>query len=166
MNIFMLDSNMDKCVKYHCDKHIVKMPLETTQMICTISHKMGLNPPYKPVHPKHPCTLWGGMNKRNFSWLWWFGIALCCEYTHRYGRKHACEEVLHDLACQCWNDLPPGDYTDPPQAMPDEYKNQDVIEAYRKYYYFEKSRFARWTNRPKPFFMEEGFYDNKLQLVQ
>jgi len=163
MNIFMLDSNMDKCVQYHCDKHIVKMPLETTQMVCTISHKVaplsGLSPPYLPVHAKHPCTLWGGMNKRNFTWLWWFGVALCAEYEYRYGRKHACVDVLYDIACQCWNDLPDGEYTDPPQAMPDEYKDPDVIQAYRKYYYYEKSRFAKWTKRPRPFFMEEGYYE-------
>ena len=158
MNIFMLDSNMDKCVQYHCDKHIVKMPLET----CTISHKVapisGLTPPYLPVHAKHPCTLWGGLNKRNFTWLWWFGVALCAEYEYRYGRKHACVDVLYDIACQCWNDLPPGEMTEQPQAMPDEYKDPDVIQAYRKYYYYEKSRFAKWTKRPRPFFMEEGYY--------
>ena len=117
------------------------MPLETTQMVCTISHKVapisGLTPPYLPVHAKHPCTLWGGMNRRNFSWLWWFGMALCVEYEYRYGRRHACQEVLMDIACQCWNDLPPGDLTEQPQAMPDEYKDPDVIQAYRKYYYYE-----------------------------
>jgi hypothetical protein len=159
MNIFMLDSSMDKCVRYHCDKHIVKMPLETAQMVCTIAHKLGLNPPYLPVHAKHPCTLWGGLNKRNFMWLRMFGIALCVEYEYRYGRRHACLDVLTDIACQCWDYLPSGDYTDPPQAMPDEYKNTNVIEAYRRYYYFEKSRFAKWTKRPKPYFMEEGYYE-------
>tara|TARA_R100000773_G_scaffold38026_1_gene33135 strand:- start:341 stop:652 length:312 start_codon:yes stop_codon:yes gene_type:complete len=99
------------------------------------------------------------MNKRNFTWLWWFGVALCAEYEYRYGRKHACVDVLYDIACQCWNDLPDGEYTDPPQAMPDEYKDPDVIQAYRKYYYYEKSRFAKWTKRPRPFFMEEGYYE-------
>ena len=45
------------------------------------------------------------------------------------------------------------------QAMTDEYKDPDVIQAYRKYYYYEKSRFAKWTKRPRPFFMEEGYYE-------
>ena len=158
MNIFMLDSSMDKCVKYHCDKHIVKMPLETTQMVCTIAHRYFI-PPYLPVHAKHPCTLWGGMNKRNFHWLLMFGFALCKEYTFRYGRTHDCEKVLYEAGYECLHYVPHGEYTDPPQAMPDEYKHPDVIEAYRRYYYFEKSRFAKWTKRPKPFFMEEGYYE-------
>ena len=158
MNIFLLDNSMDKCVQYHCDKHIVKMPLETTQMICTIAHKY-MSPPYLPVHAKHPCTLWGGRTKGNFFWLLMFGFALCKEYTFRYGRTHDCEKVLSQVGNECLDYIPPGIITELPQAMPDEYKNPDVVKAYRKYYYYEKSRIAKWTKRPKPFFMEEGYYE-------
>ena len=86
-------------------------------------------------------------------------MALCVEYEYLYGRRHACQEVLMDIACQCWNDLPPGDLTEQPQSMPEQYKDPDVIQADRKYYYYEKSRFAKWTKRPRPFFMEEGYYE-------
>tara|TARA_Y100000592_G_scaffold76563_1_gene119887 strand:- start:200 stop:568 length:369 start_codon:yes stop_codon:yes gene_type:complete len=118
-----------------------------------------MSPPYLPVHAKHPCTLWGGRTKGNFFWLVMFGLALCKEYTFRYDRTHNCEKVLFEVGNECFDYLPPGVITDPPQAMPDEYKNPDVVKAYRKYYYFEKSRFAKWTKRPKPYFMEEGYYE-------
>ena len=35
MNLFYLDENLDKCAEYHVDKHIVKMPLEAAQLLCT-----------------------------------------------------------------------------------------------------------------------------------
>lgn len=35
MNIFVLDNDMKTNVHYHIDKHIVKMPLEAAQMLCT-----------------------------------------------------------------------------------------------------------------------------------
>ena len=38
MNIFKLDENPFVCAKYHCDKHVPKMGLETTQMMNTAIH--------------------------------------------------------------------------------------------------------------------------------
>ena len=35
MNLFYLDEDFDKCAQYHVDKHIVKMPLEAAQLLCT-----------------------------------------------------------------------------------------------------------------------------------
>ncbi len=154
MNIFILDKSIDEAVRFHCDKHVVKMPLETVQMLCTVQWTLGNTAPYKPVHQKHPCTLWAGKTRRNYSWLWVFGLALCQEYSFRYGRKHKCVDVLYDLDLQKWNDLPEGDLTPFYQAMPDEYKHDDPVVAYRRYYQNEKAYFAKWTNRPTPTWME------------
>ncbi len=33
MNLFILDKNPKRCARDHCDRHIVKMPLETAQML-------------------------------------------------------------------------------------------------------------------------------------
>ena len=38
MNIFFLDWDIDKCAKDHCDKHVVKMILETAQLLCSTHH--------------------------------------------------------------------------------------------------------------------------------
>ena len=35
MNIFFLDTDVKKCAEYHVDKHVVKMILETCQLLYT-----------------------------------------------------------------------------------------------------------------------------------
>ena len=47
MNLFYLDEDLDKCAEFHVDKHIVKMPLEAAQLLCTaiwIDHVLGFVP--------------------------------------------------------------------------------------------------------------------------
>ena len=97
MNIFKLDTTPQLCAQTHCDKHVSKMILESAQMLCTSLWTNGQSAPYKPVHAKHPCTLWAGETRDNYFWLWKLGIALCDEYTYRYGRVHACENVLYGI---------------------------------------------------------------------
>jgi len=94
MNIFALSYNVQECAIWHMDKHIVKMPLETAQMLCTVLNKLGISTPYKPVHAKHPCTLWTGINQSNFRWLSNLGLELCKEYSFRYQKEHACHKVI------------------------------------------------------------------------
>ena len=152
MNIFILDWQHKTCAEYHCDKHVVKMPLETTQMLSTVHWRYNNDGPYLPVHQKHPCTLWAGQTVENYIWLWKLGIALCEEFTHRYDKVHSCERILAILR------LPPVQltargFTKPYQAMPDEYKHYDVIEGYKTYYINDKKRFATWKKRKTPEFM-------------
>ena len=152
MNIFILHPDQSLCAKYHCDKHIVKMPLETTQKLCSVQWRYNSTAPYLKVHTKHPCTLWAGDTVDNYKWLWEFGIELCKEYTYRYERTHACEKVLAIIK------NPPVELTKKgttlfPQAMPEEYKHRDPVVAYREYYKHEKRRFAKWKKRKTPPFM-------------
>ena len=60
MNIFKLDATPELCAQVHCDKHVSKMILESAQMLCTVFWSNNQTAPYKPVHAKHPCTLWAG----------------------------------------------------------------------------------------------------------
>ena len=69
MNIFVLDTDIKKCAQYHCDKHVVKMILESVQMLCTALNKKGFTTPYKSTHVKHPCVLWVESSHDNFLWL-------------------------------------------------------------------------------------------------
>ena len=44
-----------------------------------------------------------------------------------------------------WKDkIPKGEQTPPPLCMPDEYKCDDYVQAYRNYYMAEKRYFAAW----------------------
>ena len=155
MNIFFTSRDPIEAAQYSCDKHVVKMSLETAQMLCTVAVENGHKDPclYKPVHQKHPCTLWAGENVANWAWLCRHGIALCQEYTFRYDKRHKCEDVIRTI----YRDRlgPQGivwltGMTPLPQAMPDKYKNPDPVKAYRAYYIGEKNGFARWSRRNPP----------------
>ena len=149
MNIFVLDLNPVKAAQYHNDRHCVKMILETTQLLSTALpyFEKERSGPYKATHLNHPCSVWTRTCKGNYQWLWSLGIALCKEYTHRYGKTHKCESYLEDLRLA----KPiPKRMTPFAQAMPEHYRNTNVIKAYRAYYRGEKWHLAKWTNRAIP----------------
>ena len=58
MNIFVLHQNPQTAAEMMCDKHVVKMILETAQMMCTVVASYDHDTPYRPTHSKHPCTIW------------------------------------------------------------------------------------------------------------
>ena len=165
MNNFLLNWDIETCAQWHCDKHVVKMPLESTQMLCTVHWQNDSPAPYKLVHPKHPCTIWAGQTVENYSFLWNLAIALCKEYTFRYDKKHACEKVLAFLKCPPKNITSRG-FTKFAQAMPDEYKCNDPIIAYRSYYINEKIGIATWKKRQPPPFMNQKIEAEKLSHSQ
>jgi hypothetical protein len=149
MNIFVLSLDHQKNAEYHLDKHVVKMPLETAQMLCSNLNKIGIQTPYLTAHANHPCTLWAGMTRTNFSWLCELGFALCMEYTYRYEKTHKCEQVI-ELAWNNRNAIKDGPLTQFAQAMPDEYKDKDAVTAYRNYYKQAKSHIFSWKKREVP----------------
>ena len=155
MNIFVLDKSPILSAQMQCDKHIVKMPLETAQMLCSVFHRHGQGDkvPYKEAHKNHPCTLWAGDSADNFIWLWKHGMELCFEYTRRYNKIHKCQQVIMDLSKTDLGTLQYQDMemTPHPQCMPDEYKCDDPVLAYRKYYVNDKKDIAKWERgRPIP----------------
>lgn len=134
------------------------MPLEAAQILCTALHRYGIDAPYRPTHAKHPSVLWAGDSVEHFRWLRRFGRALCREYSYRYGRRHGCERVLDSLPLR--PPIPGAGWHDPPQAMPEMYRRDDAVAAYRAYYRGDKASFpgkgaARWTRRKVPPFMVE-----------
>ena len=155
MNIFYLDRDPEIAAQMMCDKHVVKMILESAQMLSTAhrvldgdgyANKFGL---YKATHKNHPSAIWARTCWKQYSWLYQHMCYLMEEYTYRYGKHHATERLIHDLWKPPCN-LPVGDFTDPPQCMPDYCKNEDTVSAYHKYYIMEKANFATWKRRDKP----------------
>lgn len=150
MNIFVLDKNIDKCAQYHCDQHVVKMILESVQMLCTALNKKGIATPYKSTHIKHPCVLWVEQSFDNFSWLKCLAIALNNEYRYRFEKEldHKSISVLHKIAGYYYENQ---GLTEFAQAMPEKYKVPgDPVKAYRQFYLGEKMAFAKWTKRSIP----------------
>ncbi len=141
MNIFYLDSNPVKAAQIQYNKHVVKMILESAQMLCTAHRYYGNEDvPYKTAHLNHPSTIWCRANSRQYNWLYKHMLALGDEYTRRYGKTHLtitkCRGPLMFLPP--WIPLNE-EFNEPPQCMPDEYKVEgDSITAYWNYYEGEK----------------------------
>ena len=161
MNIFVLDLDPQKAAICQCDKHVVKMVLESAQMLCSALWRHDIEAPYKAAYTKHPCTVWAGDTRANFKWLALHALSLLEEYEARYHKKHKSEHALRFAYENRWS-IPYGTLTDFAQAMPDQYKDPDPVIAYRRYYLGEKMGFATWK-RNRPFWVppdaEEEKYD-------
>lgn len=158
MNIFYLSKDYQKSAELMCDKHVVKMILESAQMLCTAHHINttihDVNSLYKIVHKNHPSTIWARNTKEQYLWLYKHFCSLCDEYTFRYGKRHATDLKLREKLSILPLSFPETGFTPPPKCMPDIYKEGTTIRAYRKYYKFAKSHFAKYTKRPVPEFMQ------------
>ena len=157
MNIFVLDTDIKQCAQMHCDKHVVKMVLETAQLLSTANHINGKWTPsmYKPTHMHHPCTIWTAESTGNYAWLYSLFKWLCVEYTFRYDKLHKCDIKLSGVL------MPSRDAAIQPmtpfrQAMPELYKNDNVVKAYRAYYLGDKRDIATWNKtRAAPYWWIE-----------
>jgi len=171
MNIFVLDTDPEKCAKYHCDKHLSKMITEHNQILGSISYiargvnskkeitedfvkkvfsnfprRNGADPhPYGIGYKTHPCTQWAAKSLGNYRWLTSLNHEMCLEYTRRYGKKHAGEEINRWYASN-HPELPMLGLTPFAQAMPDFCKDPDTVKAYRNYYATHKVYFAKWKS--------------------
>jgi len=136
MNIFVLDEDPREAAQMQCDKHVVKMVLETAQILSTVN-----GGPYKPTHQRHPCVLWAAQARDNYAWLVEHGLALAQEYAERYRKVHKSTAVIRQLE-QPRTTLPTGS-TPFVQCMPEGFRGEDPVEAYRKYYHSKE--FAAWN---------------------
>jgi len=158
MNIFVLDKDPMKAAQYHCDKHVVKMILETAQILSTVIWRLMPNfkrELYRPTHKNHPCTLWAGESENNFWWLLLLGYYLSEEFTYRYGGKHKSSEIIKRAANIFAHDpllkFSKGSLTPFVQAMPYHCQHpDDAVIAYRNYYLQEKAHLLTYTKRDKP----------------
>jgi hypothetical protein len=171
LNIFILDNDITKSAQYHVDKHVVKMPLEAAQLLSTciwVDEALGCAPYalnkderealrefvvetpgiYKPTHVNHPCAIWARMSLQNYQYLYEYTLALGDEYTYRYGKEHKSVSIARGLYPPL--KAPNAGLTPFAQAMPEEYKALDAVEAYRTYYLREKSHIFSWKNREVP----------------
>lgn len=179
MNIFVVDQNPVIAAENLCDKHVVKMILESGQMLST-AHRVldGIeyyaqtkgdrprrikrwhlrdareNILWKASFVNHPCTRWTMETSANYMWHACHASALCMEYTRRFGKHHSSENLIEYLTVNLPNKIKIGDLTPFAQAMPDKYKCEDAVTSYRNYYNGEKTRFAKWRYSETPSWYE------------
>lgn len=157
MNIFVLDRSPEVSARMMCDAHVVKMIVESCQILSTVNHLRGYVVGYKPTHIHHPCVQSVYNNRDNEKWLIWHCLSLIEEYQYRYGKTHASTKILDDLSSMVndyqWNDQS----LSFPKCMDDEFKIggddlDGVINSYRNYYLHKKKTMHRFTykNREIP----------------
>jgi hypothetical protein len=173
VNIFYLDRSPQKAALYHADKHVVKMILETAQLLSTahrvldgkeeiVLNKAGARMRkyvledtreavvYKSTHVNHPSAIWVRENSENYMWALSLLESLLDEYNFRYGKKHATSLILPYLKILPHN-IKHGGFTPPTLAIPNEFIVEgSAIESYRNYYKTAKSSLLQYTKRNKP----------------
>ena len=182
MNLFVLSKDPVEAAQLQCDKHVVKMIVESAQMLSTV-HRMldGVlekrksksgkttvkywqlpdereNTFYKAVHMHHPCTVWTAQSNNNYTWHWVHFAALCDEYKYRYGKVHGTDKLLREALRDLPKNIPVGYLTQQPLAMkanPECMDPNDVVGSYRKFYQTKQHRFKMaWTKRDIPEWFE------------
>lgn len=165
MQIFVLDVDPNLAARFACDRHVVKICTEAGQILTTALHnkvvdQQGCCLPeghWKPTHKAHPLCKWAE-NQTHAEWVLEYGLALCREYTTRYGGKiHKTEAYLRKLDLSF---LPVGSWEGFLQVIPEEFKDPtNPVKAYRNYYLGPRiSAFATWKNRNPP----EWWIDRRL----
>lgn len=171
MNIFVLDSDPAVAATLLCDQHVGKMLLEACQLLCNAYPEptgslrqqwLDSTPqersrlallPYQHTHVKHPCSLWASTAMCNWVWLYQHALTLWHEYRHRFDREHGASCALLWISKR-YAHVQPGLSTPFAQAMPEQYRGPDAVQAYRRYYAAEKrvlrGKPVTWTRRPRP----------------
>ena len=185
MNIFYIDKDPVKAARMQCDKHVVKMALESAQILCTAhrvldgkpyaQQNLGLggrrtthyrlddtreNILYKTNFINHPCNVWCRESKQNYDWLYEHFKALCMEYKRRYDKEHTSWIKLGATLYWAPKKINNIGITPHALAFKDFYDTclveGDPVKSYQNYYISKMHKFKMvWTNAKIPEFLNE-----------
>jgi hypothetical protein len=175
MNIFYTDYDPEVAARSMVDRHVVKMILETAQLLSTAHRvidgeeyvgqsqsgrkakrwRLSGNADtimYSATHINHPSAVWVRENSANYNWLYDHLLALGREYTYRYGRTHLTIDKLKDILKDAPENITQSRVMSKmPSCMDKQYiVSLDPITNYRNYYNYGKTDLLRWSNRPPP----------------
>jgi hypothetical protein len=168
MNIFWLDTDLQKCAQYHCNKHVVKMPIEYAQMLSVAARERNITSSYQPTHQNHPCTRWACKTGGNYTLLYDLALKVGEEYTYRYGKVHKATSfilnelprVLDPLEIPVRTPLP--NCTD----IKGQFPHLNLVDKYRLFYLTAKAHILDFKFREEPPFMGDRFYKQQLELLK
>ena len=179
MNIFVLDENPRIAAEMHCDRHVCKMIIEHNQMLAaTYYHTIGISRKkefpenqekinhlfkdwprkhpdgtehhYSVSHVNHPCTVWTRTSIENFNWLLDCNESLCDQFLYRYKHEHSGRAIVNWMRLNLPK-LPSSELTPFAQAMPECYRGDNAVEAYKKYYGYKPSYMdMKWAHSERP----------------
>lgn len=154
MNIFVSSFDPEESAKALDDKRLIRMILETSQILSTnVALSGDTRNPYKPTHKNHPCTIWARTSHDNYLWLCGHLTHLCSEYTNRFGKIHKCEQYI-DTFYNCSTNFV--SEIEKLTTFPNCTTFKDIPETTKAYrlYLNEKwkndKRLPKWTNSKPP----------------
>ena len=141
MNIFAIENNKAgdidwiKSAQSQDNYRVVKMILESCQILSTVLNEQGIKAPYRSFNPKHPSCLWAAESSDNFKNLVIHCAAMIEEYEDRFNKIHKCKAVLNNIinlfdASKFITDKP----TPLKMAMPNNFRSDNIVESYRRFY--------------------------------
>lgn len=153
MNIFMIHNDPHAIARHYPDIHLRKMMIEYVQLLSNAWEPD--KAVYKRTHYNHPSSKWARDSRQNYEWLYSLVHSMGAEYFNRFGKRHLSEIKLRELPYHAPH-LEYKNLTPPPQVMPDEYKEEDSVIAYRRYYAyklkdFRKRGMCKFTNRKETY---------------
>lgn len=168
MNIFWLDTDLEKCASYHVDKHVVKMPTEYAQMLSVVAEEHGIEVEYGRTHENHPCTRWVRYKGGNYTLLYDLAIAVGKEYTYRYGKYHKAtryivEKLPRVLGSDTDNEISP---LPNGTSIKEELPHLNLVDKYRLFYLRDKAHILDWKHREEPPFVGDRFYMQQLEVLK
>lgn len=174
MNIFVSDASPEISARNLDDKRVVKMILESTQLLCTAInfHSNSQVTPYKSTHINHPSTIWARETRSNWLWLWNHAYELCDRYQAAYNKIHKCRQIIIDLVDNKMDEvIPAGPQTNFANCTSNNEKGinfkhiTETTEAYRHYlvarWNTDKLK-PKWTKRDKPSWLSINPNQNRI----
>lgn len=158
MNIFILDKDLEKNAQYYCDQHIVKMILESAQLLCSVVLLKDGNAPYKLTHKDHPCTKWLLENETHWDFLISLVTALNNEYKKRFNHNenHKSFDIILSLTKPKYSYKAPIKKFISVTDTVEKLSLNKTILSYRKYYLKKSKEFSmRWSNSKKPYWLKK-----------
>ena len=156
MNVFYIASDPVEAGRMHCDQHVGKMLIETSQMMST-AHRMLNNNTYadtaglyRSTHANHPSCQWVRSSTLHYLWALRLACALSSEFRDRYGKSHKTSTLLSKLA-HVPPKMPRDGFRPPPQCFGDansDLMQPDTVAAYRAYY--RRKGFPKWSKSKTP----------------
>lgn len=153
MNIFFTSNDPVECAQALDDKRLVKMPVESVQMLSSAIARHGGSPVYRVAWTKHPCTIWSGDCRANFEWHLAHLKAMNDEFIHRYGKDHGSYAAGYDKLVAQSHLIPDTDIMTPFPNCSLRKDVADVLEAYRLGFEIKwqnDKRPPRWKHRGHP----------------
>jgi hypothetical protein len=170
MNLFILNEDPIIAAQQQCDKHVVKMTLESGQMLST-AHRLLDGTEYFELNAKgrklrrwrlddereikHPCTEWTMESSANYYWHYDHFEALAKEFEYRFGKQHSTWVDLKDTLKYLPANMPLKNHQTPFRlamgANPECMDNDNPVESYRNFYVTKRARFEmKWSKRVIP----------------